>query len=247
MYYTYDLASGAIRQKTPLPPGPFNYVEGPANIKMADYWVDDQQVLQPRTDIALSNAAVLPGESVLIWAAAPECSYVFKDTYAHAGGDLSVSITEEGLHHLTLIGQYRGTCTVEVRSLDGWKEHYLAKIDAENRSIEAQIVTIGQTMQDRYRRKAAQAALARARLEAGDPLDPVETPLIAGLVAEIQKTLPAYDPMTKIAEIEANAAAWVPLDDQVENLRDAAKTLVHAATTLTEIQAAADVAWPISP
>lgn len=132
------------------------------------------------------------------------------------------------------VNAHKGTPITDV------KARALLKVDREAENYRLKFVTAGEAMQAVYRLKDDEVKLYRKDEAAGTidttgaryPVINSEVGITAGTLAEV------------VTLVEKRIADWTTIAATSEALRQQAKKNIKAATTVADIEAAANVAWP---
>jgi hypothetical protein len=131
-------------------------------------------------------------------------------------------------------GGYRLLPIMLGRSLDDEKTIAIAKIDADAETARLKYITAGAGQALEYQEAAEEAARYIATGGAG------AYPMLQASVDAGE----APDLATAAALIGARENAWATIGANIRRLRLTAKRAVDAATTVEQVQAAAQVTWP---
>lgn len=206
-----------------------------------NWWTGQSIAGADEAQIGADKTAIVPGEPITL--TVPEDAWVLmNDVLAQASGDtFVVQWFDPGLLHIQLAGCYWSeVIEVMVRELPDWEERLLAQVDAQANDFALRFSTPGDTQQQRYDAKYADAWAFVADKDAGDAPD-INDDVYAFLKDEADLT--GQSPEDAAAAIIAARAASRARDVRIERARRSAKVAVRLAGTAQDKVAAAQVDW----
>ena len=130
-------------------------------------------------------------------------------------------------------------------TLEALKAEAAAEIDRQAEAARLRFLTGGSGQALEYQ---ATEAEARAFLASGAPFDPALYPFVEAERLAAAQLLGAAPPADAVAqEIVAQSDAWKVAGSAIKTLRRAAKLLIEAAGSVSEVRAALAVEWPAPP